>query len=135
MPRKYYRRSNKASWTEENLRISVERIKNNSLNANQANRMYNIPYRTLKRRSDSNIMTKRTLRKHPLLGYENEIRPFSHKKRLQQFGFAPTASHVRSIAYNFAKSIGKENIFGPKGITEEKAGEHWFRSFMERSSD
>ncbi|KAI4459812.1 homeobox-like domain superfamily [Holotrichia oblita] len=110
MPRKYQRRSNRASWTEENLRIAVERVKNNSLNANQASKMYNIRCRTLNRCLASKIMTKRTLGKHPLLGYENEIRLVTHIKRLQQFEFAPTASHVRSIAYNFEIAIGKENI-------------------------
>ncbi|KAK9729895.1 CENP-B N-terminal DNA-binding domain [Popillia japonica] len=120
MPRKYQRRSNRSSWTEENLQIAVERVKNNSLNANQASKMYNIPYRTIKSRFDSNTMTKRILGKHPSLSYENDIRLVTHIKRLQQFGFAPTASHVHSIAYNFAKSIGKENIFGPKVVSEKK---------------
>lgn len=44
--------------------------------------------RTLKIRLDSNIITKRTLRKHP--SRENEIRLVTHIKRLKQFGFAPT---------------------------------------------
>ncbi|KAJ8947801.1 hypothetical protein NQ318_019473 [Aromia moschata] len=110
MPRKYIRKSNRASWTKEDLQTAPEKVRKKSLNANKASQIYLIPYRTLRIRLAANDSSKRTLRKHPCLGIENE-------KRL----------------LTVAKSLGKEHIFGPKGSKEERAGEHWFLSFMERS--
>ncbi|KAJ8944176.1 hypothetical protein NQ318_016156 [Aromia moschata] len=99
MPRKYIRKSNRASWMEEDLQIALEKVRNKSLNAKKASQIYRIPYRTLIRHLAANDSSKRILGKHPSLGIENE----------------------------------KKIIPYQKGSNEERAGEHWFLSFMECS--
>ncbi|KAJ8977202.1 hypothetical protein NQ317_011213 [Molorchus minor] len=100
---------------------SLEKVRNKSLNANKASQIYRIPYRTLRRRIAANNSSKMTLGKHPSLGIEYEKRLVKHIQRLQDSGLARTAQIVCHIAYSFAKSLGKEHIFGPKGSKEERA--------------
>lgn len=135
MPRKYIRKTNRGSWSQENLELAIQSVTEESLSINQASKLYNIPNRTLRRRIKANNSTKLTLGKHPGLGFDNEKRLVAHIQRLQAAGFAPSPKMVRGIAYGFAKSLGRENIFGPKGSEEEMAGIHWFRSFMDRQKD
>ncbi|KAJ8955128.1 hypothetical protein NQ318_009021 [Aromia moschata] len=75
MPRTYKRISNRASWSEEDLRTALEKINNKSLSINKASKIYRMPNRTLRRRLENNNVTKLTLGKHPGLGFSDEKRP------------------------------------------------------------
>lgn len=65
MPIKYSRKTNRASWTEAELQMTIEKVANKSLNAFNASKLYNVPYITLKRRLISKNKSSKTLGKHP----------------------------------------------------------------------
>lgn len=52
MPRKYVRKHTvvRGQWTEENLILAMEKVKNGEISKNEAQRLYGIPIRTLSRR-------------------------------------------------------------------------------------
>lgn len=55
MPRKYRRKHNviRGQWTEENLRLAIEKVKKGEISKHEAKRRYKIPIRTLTRRLQS----------------------------------------------------------------------------------
>jgi hypothetical protein len=58
MPRNYKRKTNRASWSESNLIQAAEDVNNGRQTLWSAAKIYEIPYRTLKRRIETSNVTK-----------------------------------------------------------------------------
>lgn len=132
MPNVYVRKSNKGSWSEEDLRRATEAIKNDSFSIRAASRQFNIPESTLRNRLRRNTFEKHALGPDSQLGVDAEKKLAHHIKKLQAVGFAPTQHDVRILAYSLAETLGKKHTFN----SEKKiAGKVWFASFMRRNAD
>ena len=100
MPTKYKRKlsSQRATWTEENLKNAIEAIDTKTMGFNAAAQHFSIPKATLIRRKKSGKLKKtRSLGPSSTLGEENEAKLVEHVKKLQKFGFAPTRNDVRQV--------------------------------------
>lgn len=132
MPNIYKRKSNKGSWTEDNLASAVTAIQNDSLSIRGASKRFSVPESTLRHRIKNNDFTKRALGPDCQLGFEAEKKLALHIKKLQAVGFAPTQQNVRMLAYNFAETLNKKHTFNKDN---KIAGKVWFSSFMRRHPD
>ncbi|KAB0803136.1 hypothetical protein PPYR_00106 [Photinus pyralis] len=114
MPTKYQRklRAERGAWTEENLRQAIEAITNGTMGVNEASRNFNIPKATLLRRKNSNNLRKTgSLGPACTLGDQVEQKLVAHIKKLQKFGFAPTRSDVRYMAFALAEQLKIKHRF------------------------
>lgn len=130
MPRVYKRKTSRATtYTEESLRQAIEAVESKQLGVRAASRDYGIPLRTLVRRIQAVIGP---LAPHSHLGTDAETKLVDHIKKLQQRGFAPSRRDVQEMAFCLAEKLGVKHRFN----TElERAGTHWFLSFMKRHKD
>ena len=114
MPRVYVRKANapaRATWTEEQLREAISKLKSNEVGLNAVSKQYGISKKTLLRRYRSGDLTKRGLGPPPMLGFEHERRLVAHIKRLAVAGFAPDRTLVKSIAFQFAEKLKIKHTF------------------------
>lgn len=133
MPRVYKRKTSRATtYTEESLRQAIEAVESKQLGVRAASRDYGIPLRTLVRRIQANNSVIGPLGPHSHLGTDAETKLVDHIKKLQQRGFAPSRRDVQEMAFCLAEKLGVKHRFN----TElERAGTHWFLSFMKRHKD
>jgi hypothetical protein len=102
------------------------------MGVNEASRVYGIPSRALRRRIIQNSTKKLGLGPYGIIGYEYELRPVKHIKRLEASGFAPTRTDLRVVAYSFSVKLGVQGKFNKD---KKVAGCDWFKSFMQRHPD
>jgi hypothetical protein len=60
MPREYARKTDGASWSETNLLLASQEVKTGKMTLWNASKTYKTPYRTLKRRTESENFVKRS---------------------------------------------------------------------------
>lgn len=132
MPRKYQRKSNRGRWTEENLRTAINLIQQDHIPIREAGRICNVPERTLRRRMKNNNFEKGVQGPSSYLGQVSEKKVVEHIKALQKAGFPPNVKTVKQIAYTLAQRMGLKCKFNSE---KEEAGDHWYRSFMERNPE
>lgn len=135
MPTKYKRKESvsRGNWTEERLRAAVDAINNGTCGVNEASRQFGIPKATLiRRRASGNLIKTTSLGPSSTLGVENERKLVSHIKKLQKFGFAPSRTDVRFMAFALAEQLGLAHRFDKE---ERKAGYDWLHLFLQRHRD
>lgn len=130
MPRVYTRKTDRASWSQEDLNNALHAVIEEKVKIREAGRRFNIPERTLRRRLISRNFEKRKLGPSSCLGYEAEKKLVSHIQKLQAAGFAPNRKTVQKLAYDLAISCGLSHKFNSE---RQLAGRDWFKSFMERN--
>lgn len=132
MPTKYKRKnSNRGNYTEENLRLAIEAVRNGS-SVNGASKNYGIPRKTLERKIKNNIFTIGRMGPDSMLGEANENKLVQHIIKAQKYGFPMTVPDVRKLAYNFAECLQINHKFNKE---KGDAGSDWFRSFLRRHPD
>lgn len=131
MPTFYKRKrdSTRGQWTEEDLKNAANAVKNENMSIRQASKTYGVPWSTLKRRLESNCFEKTPLGPTSILGDTNENKLVKHIKKLQMFGFAPSRTEVRAMAYKLAEQLNIDHRFNQDS---EKAGLDWFHLFLSR---
>lgn len=128
MPNVYVRKSNKGSWSEEDLQQAINAIRN-GLSIRSAGKQFKIPESTLRSRLKRNVFEKTAMGPECQLGVDAENKLAVHIKKLQAVGFAPTQRDVRALAYDLAESLQKKHTFNRE---KKLAGKVWFSSFMRR---
>nr|CAI5824539.1 unnamed protein product [Callosobruchus analis] len=133
MPTFYKRQrgSSRADWTEQQLKDAVEAVQN-GMSLNEASKQFGIPWSTLKRRITNGCLTKKALGGPPVLTQECEKKMVKHIIKLQKFGFAPTRSEVRTMAYKLAEKCNQHHKFNRE---KETAGMDWLHLFLKRNSE
>lgn len=130
MPRKYTRKTTKASWTKEQLEAALNAIAN-GLPERQAATKFNIPRSTLQdRRKNKNISTP-SLGRNPIFSPQAENELAGQVKKLANLYFGLTMKEVKRCAFIYAKS---NNIQTPFNQEKEEAGKDWVAGFMSRHS-
>ncbi|KAI4472189.1 hypothetical protein MML48_1g09561 [Holotrichia oblita] len=102
------------------------------MGVNEASRQFGIPGATLRRRRKNGDLVKRQLGPASILGSINESKLVAHIRKLQQCGFAPTRSMVRSMAFDLAEKLKLKYNFNRES---RKAGYPWLESFLRRNKE
>lgn len=133
MPGFYKRKGNcrRGEWSEQQLSAAIEAV-NNGMGVNEAARRFSVPCTTLRRRRKTGNTKKIPLGPSPSLGEVNEKKVATHIKKMQKFGFAPTQSMVREMAYGLAEKLKIHHKFNKN---KKRAGKDWFKAFMKRNTD
>lgn len=132
MPNVYVRKSEKGTWTEENLVEAVHAIQNDSVSIRAASRQFSVPESTIRNRLKRNDFVKRAMGPDSQLGSAAEAKLVGHIKKLQAVGFAPTQREVRVLAYELAQKLDKKTSFSSD---MKMAGKVWFSSFLRRNAE
>lgn len=135
MPQVYVRKADapaRATWTEEQLKQAIAKLKNNEMGLNAVSKQYGVSKKTLLRRYRSGDLMKHGLGPPPMLGFEHERRLVAHIKQLAVAGFAPDRALVKFIAFQFAEKLNIQHRFSQE---KKMAGYDWLRSFLQRNPD
>lgn len=115
MPNTYVRKRNvptRGSWTNEDLINAINAVRVGNVGVNEAAASFNIPKTTLKRRlATDNLKKTNRLGPDGVLGRNAETKLVNHIQKLQRYGFAPTRSEVRTMAFDLANRLGIPNKF------------------------
>lgn len=119
MPTYYKRKSNstRGSWTEQSLQSAIDAVESGSMGVNAAARQFEIPASTLRRRLKQNNSKKVPMGPASSLGEEIENKLVNHIKKLQKYGFAPTRSMVRTMAFRIAEQFNIKTAFNAEKKT------------------
>ncbi|CAH1961310.1 unnamed protein product [Acanthoscelides obtectus] len=133
MPTFYKRQrgSSRADWTEEQLKDAINAVQN-GMSLNQASKEFGVPWSTLKRRIANGCFTKKALGGPPVLTQECEKKMVKRIIKLQKFGFAPTRTEVRIMAYKLAEKCNQHHKFNRE---KEIAGMDWLHLFLKRNPE
>ncbi|KAF2891771.1 hypothetical protein ILUMI_14402 [Ignelater luminosus] len=94
LPAEYKRQnSNRGNYTEKNLRLAIEAVKNGS-SVNDALRNYDIPRKTLKSKIKNNLSTIGKMGPDSMLGELHEDKLVLYVKEAQKYGFPTTVSDI-----------------------------------------
>lgn len=124
---KYIRKSDRASWSEENLVAAVEKVKRNEIPLKMASKMYEIPYTTLRKHVQKGTKKKFLGRYKPVFDIKREAELVNYINKMDEVFFGLTKTDICSLAYKFAESRGIEHPF-----KKETAGDQWYTCFMLR---
>lgn len=128
MPRIYKRITNRASWSEDNLKEAVEMVNAYRTTAWQASKEYNIPCRTLRRRIAQNNTIKGSLGLASCLN-SHETNLIRYIKKMESAGYPLTSVVLRRLAYSFAEINNIPNKFNKE---KKMAGYDWLQLFLKR---
>lgn len=132
MPReRYKRKSNRSSWTEENMQRALKAIKDKVTSIRNAARMFNVPYGTLQDRIRGKFDAKKyTLGRKSVFTTEQESELTSHIISMSKLFYGLSPQSIRQLAYQYAE----ENRIIHKFNQEKKmAGKDWLYLFMRRN--
>lgn len=105
MPRNYKRKSERATkYSQQDLEIAIEKVKNKELTNYAASKIYNIPPSTLKDR----VFAKKGLRSYtmgrpPALPMKAETRLANCLRTLEKWGFGLSREEVIDVTTDFIK--------------------------------
>ncbi|CAH1956472.1 unnamed protein product [Acanthoscelides obtectus] len=131
MPTEYKRKGSvcRGEWLEQQ---AIEAVQEGRVDVREAVRSFGVPYTTLPRRLRSGNHRKLPLGPLSTLGQENEVKLVNHIKKLQKFGFSPSRTTVRSMAFELAQKLNLPHKFN---IERRMAGYPWLESFLRRNKD
>ncbi|CAH1985221.1 unnamed protein product [Acanthoscelides obtectus] len=134
MPTEYKRKGSvcRGEWSEQDLQQAIEAVQEGRVGVREAVRSFGVPYTTLRRRLRSGNHRKLPLGPLSTLGQENEVKLVNHIKKLQKFGFSPSRTTVRSMAFELAQKLNLPYKFN---IERRMAGYPWIESFLRRNKD
>ncbi|CAH1988327.1 unnamed protein product [Acanthoscelides obtectus] len=113
MPTEYKRKGSvcRGKWSEQDLQQAIEAVQEGRVGVREAVRSFGVPNTTLRRRLRSGNHRKLPLGPVSTLGQENEIKLVNHIKKLQKFGFSPSRTTVRSMAFELAQKLNLPHKF------------------------
>jgi hypothetical protein len=129
MPRTYVRKTNKGSWSEDNLKQALDFVKaGNSIRA--ASKHFNIPFETLRKRKCTENVGKPKLGRCTVLSTEDEKLLTARLQLLDNLFYGLAPSEIRRIAYEYAESKNLPHNFSK---VTKLAGRDWFQGFIKRN--
>jgi len=131
MPRTYVRKTNRGSWSNDQLQRAVEAA-SDGCPLKTCARDYKIPVNTLRRHVKKAVLTPGVLKlgRCSLLGAAVENELVDYIVKLEERGFGLTPKEVRELAYCYAADVGID--VGAKAKANEMLGEDWWSGFRSR---
>lgn len=125
MVHKYKRKTNQASWSEDQMRSAMEEARNSTINS--ASKKYGIPIGTLHRHLKSGDASKKLGRYRPIFSKELEQKIYELAVERDRVFYGLTKDTLQELAYQLAV---QNNI--PHPFKGERAGKAWLEGFMKR---
>ncbi|KAK2189837.1 hypothetical protein NP493_96g13046 [Ridgeia piscesae] len=136
MVRNYQRKTNKQSWTDENMRLAIEEWEKGSAGYRQIGEQFNVPWSTLRDRLKNNNKIITGAKKgfagggfRKVFTDEQEQELCTYILRMEEVLLGLSRGDVRHVAYQMAvRNILLHNF----NNNTEMAGDDWLMSFRHR---
>lgn len=126
MPRRYQRKTAKASWTSEALQAALLAIESGRA-VPEVSRSFGIARATLQGRHRTGNVSKPQLGRRPLFSAEQEIELLNKVITLLKLFYGIWPSQIKQSAYTFTRL---NNIKNPFKDENETAGRDWLKGFL-----
>lgn len=130
MPRKYIRKTNRGTWSAENLKAALKAIENGRSQREVA-KAFNIPRATLQDHIKCGSPSKIPLGRKPIFTTAEEKELTDQVIKLGKLFYGITPLEIQRCAYTYAVKNKLKHPFSP---THEKAGRDWLEGFLRRNS-
>jgi hypothetical protein len=130
MVRTYVRKSNRQSWSMENLQAAVNDVKSNNMSLRKAAAAYGVPYITIRRHVHGLVKTPGKLGRFKTVlddVFEQELAKYVTD--MQQRFYGLSAIQFRRLAYDLAV---KNKLNHPFNVEKGTAGKDWIAGFLRR---
>ena len=138
MVRNYVRKSNRQSWTVQNMSDAIEACRRGEMGYKKAAVQYGVPRSTLRDRIKSRNKKLKGIEKGIEKGFSGYEQVFSKEKEddlvryilhMEEIMMGLTRDDVRSLAFQMAE---RNKLSHPFNKNTEMAGVDWYYSFMKR---
>lgn len=129
MPRTYVRKTNKASWTLEELQAAIAAIKNGR-SVRGVSQTFNIPRSTLQKRIKTNDSSAPSLGRSSVFSKQQEKVLADHVVHLSNLYYGITKEEIKKCAYKYAE---KNKIKCSFNKQKQCAGDDWLNGFLKRN--
>ena len=135
MPRKYVSRGLRGKWSEEQLKLAVSDVLNNSVSVKHSAEIHGIPRLTLRRhvkRASQGFAVSKKLGRSSVLSAEQETELVDLILSMVNRLFGLTKRDVRGLVFKYCEANNIKHTFNRKrGL----AGRDWFEGFLRRHKD
>ena len=131
MPRVYVRKTNRGSYSEENLQKAIAAVNSGQPLLTTA-KVYGIPARTLRRHRDKKVQNPGSInlgRFKPVINKEYEAELVAQIQSMEKLLCGLTTKDVRRIAFDFAVQMNISHRFNTQS---KMAGLDWLSGFLLR---
>lgn len=130
----YKRKTDRQSWSSEDMQKAIEAVNNRRMGWKKASIMFNVPQATLRRRAQEKNTHARGVEKclgrfKKSLSVDLEQRMIAHILDLESRLFGLTTYDLRVLAYKLAERSGCEHQFNKE---KKVASRQWVHSFLSR---
>ncbi|XP_031335324.1 tigger transposable element-derived protein 6-like [Photinus pyralis] len=129
MPRTYKRKTEKSSWSADDLQSALTELKNGSP-LREVARRFGIPRSTLQDQRKRGNTSKLQLGRCPVFSEEQEGELSKEIINLSKLFFGITPAQIQQSAYTYAKLNNLANRFNKE---KESAGRDWLEGFLRRN--
>ncbi|GLV31395.1 hypothetical protein CBL_10774 [Carabus blaptoides fortunei] len=133
MVRNYIRKTERHSWTQENLQLAIQSVISKTLTTSAASTRYEVPRTTIQYWLNKNPPIRPSLgRFRPVFSPDMEKELGNHIIEVEKLFHGLNPSDVRRIAYEFAE---RNNISHPFNTSKKIAGKDFLSGFMKRQGN
>ncbi|XP_030751325.1 uncharacterized protein LOC115878847 [Sitophilus oryzae] len=130
MPFKYNRKTDRGSWSLEDMTRAINAVKTKSMGIRKASRTYHVPYSTLQDRLKGKVnQNNKKLGRHVVLNPAQEGELCNHIIKMSKLFFGLSRLQVKKIAFQYANA---NNI--PNNFNKDKkiCGNDWYYGILKR---
>lgn len=130
MPRRYTRKTNRGSWSVDQLQNAVLKIGESGMSIRSAADNFNIPYSTLRDKVNKSKASAPRFGVNPVFATEQENKMTEHLLKMARMFYGLTKMELRRAAYVYAEKISIPHRFNKE---KELAGKDWLDGFLKRN--
>lgn len=130
MPRKYKRKTDRASYSEDKIQNAIAAIKSGR-SIREVGKSFNIAEATLRFRMRHRENTNMKLGRKPVFTEEQESDLGNHVLKLAKLFFGISKVELRKLAYSFAEANNVKHNFDK---SSKMAGKDWLEGFLARNN-
>lgn len=128
---KYQRKTNRSSWSDEDMRRAVKAVEKGTHSIRQAAKSHGVPYATLCDRLKNRYPNKKVkLGRKPVFTEKQETELATYVLKLTNMFYGLTPSSIKQIAFEYAVANKIRHNFNPEKKT---CGKDWLRGFLLRN--
>ena len=131
MPRNYKRKSNRASYTQDDMQNALRDVRQ-GMPVKHASEKYGMSEKTLRRHRDGKVIHPGSVqlgRFHPDIDLEAENELVVHIQKMERALFGLSPADLRGLAFEFSMKLGTNNRFNKE---TKMASPDWLRGFLKR---
>jgi transposase-like protein len=131
----YIKKTNRQSWSTEQMEQAVQAVVSCQLGYAKASRQFNVPQTTLERyvkkrkENPEGLILKTMGSKKSVFNPDEEAELVDYLKKMEERLFGLTMTECRKLAFQLAEQNGHEHPFNKN---DEAAGRGWMNGFLKR---